>query len=126
MTPIWRPCICTASAFGFFGSNLIVVRPLYLGFVFVGRIEGAFSLAAMLVLISMIADERLHGGHERARDHQEVIVEHTHKVQKSVEAWHDLAGLDSGDMHLRQSRGPSQPGLAPAALCPLLFQLVVP
>ena len=98
--------------------------PLCPGLVVFGRVEGLFSLIAMLVLISMIADESLQGGYERARDHQEVMVEHTHQIQESVEAWHDFAGLDAGDMHLRQAGAPTQLGLAPAAFAPRLFQLV--
>ena len=72
----------------------------------------------------MIADESLHGGYERARDHQEVIVEHAHQIQESVEAWNDFAGFDARDMHLRQAGAPTQLGLGPAAFAPRLFQFV--
>src|ERR1035437_5177736 len=124
MTPIWWPCKRTASVFSVFGSKFIVGLPLCSGLVVLTRVEGLFFLIAMLVRILMIADESLKGGHERARDHQKVIVVHAHQVQESVIAWHDFAGLDAGDMHLRQAGAPAQLGLAPAVFAPRLFQLV--
>src|ERR1039458_8224227 len=124
MTPIWWPCKRTASVFSVFGSKFIVGLPLCSGLVVLTRVERLFSLIAMLVWILMIANESLKGGHERAGDHQEVIVEHTHQIQESVIAGHDLAGLDAGDMHLRQAGAPTQLGLAPAVFAPRLFQFL--
>jgi hypothetical protein len=68
----------------------------------------------------MIAHERLHGGHERMRNHQQVVLEHAREVEKRLATRHDLAGLDAAEVHLRQPA--AQFGLAPAALSVRLFQ----
>ena len=70
----------------------------------------------------MIADERLHGRHEGARDHEEVAVEHADELKKRVVARHDLAGLDAGDVPLGEAEAAGQVPLAPAALLPRLLQ----
>ena len=53
----------------------------------------------------MIADERLHDRDEGARDHEKIAVEDADEFEEGVVARHDLAGLDAGDVHLRQARG---------------------
>ena len=63
----------------------------------------------------MIPNQRLHGRHKRPRNHQQVAVEYADQVEQSIEPRHDLAGLDPGNVHLRQAQTLPEFGLTPAA-----------
>ena len=86
-------------------------------------VEGAFLTLALLIRAEMIADEREHGWNQGARDHEEVAVEDADELEECVVAWHNLAGLDARDVHLRQTEAASQLPLAPAPPEPRLLQL---
>lgn len=75
-------------------------------------------------MIALIADEALYGRYKRARNHQQVMVEDTDQVEERIEAGHNLARLDAGDVHLGQTAAPTQFSLAPAMLRPRLLQLL--
>src|SRR5580704_6629885 len=119
MTPIRRPCSRTARTLSFLGSDFIVPLPWFV--VVAAAVERTFLNLALL-FIQMIADERLHGRNEGARNHEEVMVEDAHEFEQRVVARHDLAGLDAGDVHLRQAEAASQLPLAPLARDPRLLQ----
>ena len=72
----------------------------------------------------MIPNQRLHGRHERPRDHQKIAVEHADQVEESVESRHNLASLDAGYVHLRQAQTLPEFGLTPSALVPFFNQLM--
>ena len=120
MTPICFPYRRTESAFSFFGSNLIA-RLLRAVFVAVGGIEGPFLSFARLIL-EMVANERLYDGHQGARDHNKVAVEHANDLKKRVVARHNLARFNPGDMPLADPETTCQVSLAPAALFACLYQ----
>src|SRR5437870_12852994 len=101
MTAICRQCRRTASALRVFVSNFIFALRRFLLVVGV-TIERAFVTSALLGVSEMITDERLDGRNKGAADHEEVAVEDADKFAEGVVARHDLAGLDAGDVHLRQ------------------------
>ena len=70
MTPMCFPYRRTESALSFFGSNFIA-RLLRAVFVSVGGVEGPFLSFTRLVL-EMVANERLHDGHQGTGDHNKV------------------------------------------------------
>jgi len=70
----------------------------------------------------VIPQERLYGGEERTRYHEEVAIENANHVEEGIEAGYHLAGLDSGDVHLRETEASSEFRLGPATLVPGLDQ----
>src|SRR5581483_8208919 len=118
MTPIWRPCSFTASAFRVLGSNFITALVLRFGFFIVRGIERAFFGPGRPLLG---ADEGLHCWNQFARNQQDVLVKNADEVEQGVEARHDLSGLDSGNMWLREADMGAELPLAPAALNPRLL-----
>src|ERR1700757_1287909 len=113
MTPICFPCRRTESALSFFWSNLIA-RPLRAVFVPVGGVERPFLSFTRLVL-EMVANERLHDGHQGAGDHNKVAVEHADDLKKRVVARYDLARFNPGDVPLADAEAACQIPLAPAS-----------
>jgi hypothetical protein len=77
-----------------------------------------FRHAAALVATTVVPQECLHGGDERARYHEEVAIENANHVEEGIEAGYDLAGLDSGYVHLRETEASSEFRLRPGALVP--------
>src|SRR5580704_15830363 len=116
MTPICRPCRRTERELSFFGSNFIA-RLLGRLLVAVAGIEGTFFALALLV-VQVIAHERLDRGYEGAGHHEKVAVEDADQLKKRVIARHDLAGLDAGDVLLGQAKAACNFPLAPAAFLP--------
>jgi hypothetical protein len=98
-------------------------RVLFIFFV-VRSVEWTLILGSITIAIgaAMIADQRLDGRYERPRNHQQVAVEYPDQIEERIESRHDLAGLDSGYVCLRQAKAPPQPGLAPATLVALFNQ----
>src|ERR1039458_5729047 len=122
MTPICRPCRRTARALRVFASNFIFAPPLR-GLLAAVDVEGTFFAFALLILLPVIADQRLHDRDEGAGNHEEIAVEDADEFEERVVARHDLAGLDARDVHLGQAQATAQLPLAPAALDPRLLQL---
>jgi hypothetical protein len=121
ITPIWRLCSFTASAFRVLGSKVIGLFPITPGaFVEVG-IEGPLFGPFRLLLR---ADEGLHGWHERTRNEQQVQVENADDVEHGVEAGHNFPGFDRGDKRLRQANLSAELPLPPATLCPRILYLL--
>src|SRR5580692_11153567 len=70
------------------------------------------------------ADQRLHGGNERARNKQKVQVENADEVEQGVETGHDFPGFDRGDMRLLQADLRGEFSLPPALPCPRILYLL--
>ena len=87
----------------------------------VAGIEGTFFALALLV-VQVIAHERLDRGYEGAGHHEKVAVEDADQLKKRVVTGHDLPRLDAGDVLLGQAKAACNFPLAPAAFLPGLLQ----
>ena len=74
--------------------------------------------------MELIPHQRLYRGYQRSRHHQEVTVKDSHEIEDGVEPRDNLARLNCGNMHLRQSETLSQLFLTPAALVARLDQFL--
>src|SRR5579863_8561157 len=116
--PILLPCRCTASAFNFLVSNFIVALLFGSRFIVFSGVEWTLARRG-----SFLPRERPRGRHERTRYQQKVVTEDADQVEKSIEAGHDLAGFNAGDVHLRQAAAFAQFGLTPTPLYSFRFEL---
>jgi hypothetical protein len=57
-------------------------------------VQGTFFSFARLIVLTVLANQRLHGWDERAWDHEKVVIENPDEIQKRIEARHYFAGLD--------------------------------
>jgi hypothetical protein len=93
-------------------------------FIVVRGVEWTLIVGSVSIAIgaAMIPEQRLHDRHERPRNLQKVAVEYADQIEERIESRHDLAGLDSGYVCLRQAKASPQAGLAPATLVPRFNQ----
>jgi len=74
-------------------------------FYVIARVERPLAfVVSMAIRTPMVSNESLDGGHQSARNGQKVPIENPYQIEERIESRHDLAGLDAGDVHLRQAQ----------------------
>src|SRR5580692_5191430 len=122
MMPICRPYSRTARAFRLAYSEFIRMPILGLRLILVYGVQRPFFFVAWSTARLVFPNERHHGGHERARNEHEIVVESADVIEQRVEARDDFPGLDPGDVHLRDSQMTAKLSLAPATVLACLFE----